>query len=212
MTDEKVMSTYWKNSLRYNGIPGSWRSVHWWGNALYPLHEKWMRVSVSDLIIDFFFFFLYHVTASELSKINDLIAKLCFLVRILLLKWKPSESFIWMNSNYILHWEFFFNCFIMKRILSEYVEYFNFSVVILPFWSISKCSQRMSPTKSGAKSKKRSFPIAHRLAPFMTNLSKSTFFRLNSFTVHVSHSATWFSVHCLGSENDLFAYLISSKN
>lgn len=60
----------------------------------------------------------------------------------------------------------------------------------------------MSPTKSGAKSRKRSFPIAQRLAPFMQNLSKSTFFRLNSFTVHVSHSATWFSVHCLGSEED----------
>lgn len=74
--------------------------------------------------------------------------------------------------------------------------------VALPFWSISKCSQRMSPTKSGAKSRKRSFPIAHRVAPFMQNLSKSTFFRLNSFTVHVSHSATWFSVHCLGSEED----------
>lgn len=60
----------------------------------------------------------------------------------------------------------------------------------------------MSPTKSGAKSRKRSFPIAHRLAPFMQNFSKSTFFRLNSFTVHVSHSATWLSVHCLGSEED----------
>ncbi|TNN74967.1 hypothetical protein EYF80_014712 [Liparis tanakae] len=57
----------------------------------------------------------------------------------------------------------------------------------------------MSPTKSGARSRKRSLPIAHRLAPFMQNLSKSTFFRLNSFTVHVSHAATWFSVHCLGS-------------
>lgn len=34
----------------------------------------------------------------------------------------------------------------------------------------------------------------------MQNLSKSTFFKLNSFTVHVSHSATWVSVHCLGSE------------
>lgn len=77
----------------------------------------------------------------------------------------------------------------------------------LPFWSISKCSQRMSPTKSGAKSRKRSFPMAHRAAPFMQNLSKSTFFRLNSFTVHVSHSATWFSVHCLGSEEDRDCYI-----
>lgn len=77
----------------------------------------------------------------------------------------------------------------------------------LPFWSISKCSQRMSPTKSGAKSRKRSFPIAHRVAPFIQNLSKSTFFRLNSFTVHVSHSATWFSVHCLGSEEDHGCYI-----
>lgn len=79
--------------------------------------------------------------------------------------------------------------------------------VASPFWSISKCSQRMSPTKSGAKSRKRSFPIAHKLAPFMQNLSKSTFFRLNSFTVHVSHSATWFSVHCLGSEEDHNCYI-----
>lgn len=37
------MSTYWQSSLRYNGIPGSWRSVHWWCNALYLLHEKWIE-------------------------------------------------------------------------------------------------------------------------------------------------------------------------
>lgn len=85
------------------------------------------------------------------------------------------------------------------------------SNVALPFWSISKCSQRMSPTKSGARSRKRSFPIAHRVAPFMQNLSKSTFFRLNSFTVHVSHAATWFSVHCLGSEADQVCYFHSSS-
>lgn len=38
-----AVSTYWQNSLRYSGIPGSWRSVHWWGNALYPLHKKWIE-------------------------------------------------------------------------------------------------------------------------------------------------------------------------
>uniref|UniRef100_A0A0E9WQ92 Uncharacterized protein n=1 Tax=Anguilla anguilla TaxID=7936 RepID=A0A0E9WQ92_ANGAN len=46
----------------------------------------------------------------------------------------------------------------------------------------------MSPTKSGARSRKHSFPGPQRLAPFMQNLRKSTFFRVNSFTIHLSQS------------------------
>lgn len=154
-----VMGTYWQSSLRYNGIPGSWRSVHWWGNALHPLHEKLIK-SVSDLAIDF-----------NVS---------CYCLP-LYKKWMT-----WAKLRLVL----------LKNRLVMTCHHTN---VAVPFWSISRCSQRMSPTKSGAKSRKRSFPIAHRLAPFMQNLSKSTIFRLNSFTVHVNHAATWFSVHCLGS-------------
>ncbi len=72
----------------------------------------------------------------------------------------------------------------------------------LPFCSISRCSQRMSPTKSGARSRNRSLPSAQRLAPSMLNLWKSTFFRLNSFTVQVNHSLTWASVHSRGSREE----------
>lgn len=68
-----------------------------------------------------------------------------------------------------------------------------------PFCKISRCSQRISPTKSGASSRKHSLPRAHRAAPFMQNFWKSTPFRLNSFTAHITQSRTCVSVHCWGS-------------
>lgn len=70
----------------------------------------------------------------------------------------------------------------------------------LPFCRISRCSHKMSPTKSGASSRKQSFPSAQRAAPFIQNFWKSTPFRLNSFTAHITQSRTWVSVHCRGSE------------
>lgn len=70
----------------------------------------------------------------------------------------------------------------------------------LPFCRISRCSHRMSPTKSGASSRKHSLPRAHNAAPFIQNFWKSTPFRLNSFTAHITQSRTWVSVHCRGSE------------
>lgn len=119
----------------------------------------------------------------------------------LLLLWKmPTVCCIGASGNITHYHSVFFSHAAVREIKCLQIK-------ALPFWSISKCSQRMSPTKSGAKSRKRSFPIAHRVAPFMQNLSKSTFFRLNSFTVHVSHSATWFSVHCLGSGEDRDCYI-----
>ena len=57
----------------------------------------------------------------------------------------------------------------------------------------------MSPTKSGARSKKHSFPRAQRLTPAIRKQCRSTLFRLNSFTVHSSHWPTWLSDQCLGS-------------
>ena len=68
-----------------------------------------------------------------------------------------------------------------------------------PFCKISRCSQRISPTKSGASSRKHSLPRAQRAAPFMQNFWKSTPFRLNSFTAHITQSRTCVSVHCWGS-------------
>lgn len=68
-----------------------------------------------------------------------------------------------------------------------------------PFCKISRCSQRMSPTKSGASSRKHSLPRAQRAAPFMQNFWKSTPFKLNSFTAHITQSRTCVSVHCWGS-------------
>lgn len=68
-----------------------------------------------------------------------------------------------------------------------------------PFCRISRCSQRISPTKSGASSRKHSLPRAHRAAPFMQNFWKSTSLRLNSFTAHITQSRTCVSVHCWGS-------------
>lgn len=69
----------------------------------------------------------------------------------------------------------------------------------LPFCRISRCSHKMSPTKSGASSRKQSFPSAQRAAPFIQNFWKSTPFRLNSLTAHITQSRTWVSVHCRGS-------------
>lgn len=68
-----------------------------------------------------------------------------------------------------------------------------------PFCRISRCSHRISPTKSGASSRKHSLPRAQRAAPFMQNFWKSTPFRLNSFTAHITQSRTCVSVHCWGS-------------
>lgn len=66
----------------------------------------------------------------------------------------------------------------------------------LPFCRISRCSHKMSPTKSGASSRKQSFPSAQRAAPFIQNFWKSTPFRLNSLTAHITQSRAWVSVHC----------------
>lgn len=69
----------------------------------------------------------------------------------------------------------------------------------LPFWRISRCSHRMSPTKAGARAWKASFPIAHMSLPFMRNWWRAIPSRENSFVAHCIQWATWLSVHWRGS-------------
>lgn len=70
---------------------------------------------------------------------------------------------------------------------------------LVPLIICSRCSQRMSPTKSGASSRKRSLPRLHSTWPFMPNLWRLTFTRLNSLVAHRSHWLTCCSVHSQGS-------------
>lgn len=72
----------------------------------------------------------------------------------------------------------------------------------VPLIICSRCSQRMSPTKSGASSRKRSLPRLHNTWPFMPNLWKLTFTRLNSLVAQRSHWHTCCSVHSQGSAGE----------
>lgn len=72
----------------------------------------------------------------------------------------------------------------------------------VPLIICSRCSQRMSPTKSGASSRKRSLPRLHNTWPFMPNLWKLTLTRLNSLVAQRSHWHTCCSVHSQGSAGE----------
>lgn len=73
---------------------------------------------------------------------------------------------------------------------------------LVPLIICSRCSQRMSPTKSGASSRKRSLPRLHNTWPFMPNLWRFTFTRLNSLVAQRSHWHTCCSVHSHGSTGE----------
>ncbi len=69
----------------------------------------------------------------------------------------------------------------------------------LPFIICSRCSHRISPTKSGARSRNPSFPRSHSSCPLMSNLKKLMLVRLNSPDVQYSHCRTCCLVHLRGS-------------
>lgn len=72
----------------------------------------------------------------------------------------------------------------------------------IPLIICSRCSQRMSPTKSGASSRKRSLPRLHNTWPVMPNLCRLTSTRLNSLVAQRSHWHTCCSVHSQGSTGE----------
>lgn len=71
----------------------------------------------------------------------------------------------------------------------------------VPFWSISRCSHRISPMKAGARAKKDSFPMAQICFPVMfCQGCIATPARENSPMAQCNQWATAASDHCLGSE------------
>ena len=81
----------------------------------------------------------------------------------------------------------------------------------IPFIIWSKCSQSISPTKSGASSRKLSFPRSQSSWPFMSNLKKFTFVRLNSVEAQCNHFMTCCLLHLCGSINAQNKKIVTSR-
>jgi len=73
------------------------------------------------------------------------------------------------------------------------------SVCVQPFWRMSKCSQRMSPTYGGARRRNLSRPWRSRSTPRHWNWAASMPSRLKLSTAHCSHWQTCVVDHCDGS-------------
>lgn len=76
----------------------------------------------------------------------------------------------------------------------EEIDYF-----FLPFWRISRCSQRMSPMKGGVRARKFSLPMAHMSRPRMRKCCSTTPSSENSLMAQLSQRETSLSDHSRGS-------------
>ena len=70
---------------------------------------------------------------------------------------------------------------------------------VLPFWRISRCSQRMSPMKGGVRARKFSLPMAHMSRPRMRKCCSTTPSSENSLMAQLSQRETSLSDHNRGS-------------
>ena len=73
----------------------------------------------------------------------------------------------------------------------------------VPFCSISRCSQRISPTNGGASFRNMSRPILRSSGPHMDKLLIQTPSSENSCTAQFNHFSTWRVDHCWGSVNKI---------
>lgn len=72
-------------------------------------------------------------------------------------------------------------------------------LVVLPFFIMSKCSQRMSPMNGGVLERKSSIERPQRSAPVKLKLASLTPSRLSSLTAHLIQATTCCWLHFCGS-------------
>ena len=76
----------------------------------------------------------------------------------------------------------------------------KFFLFYLPLCRISRCSQRISPIKGGARLRNASRPNSQSSCPERAKFGMTTPSNENSRMAHANHCITWTSVHCIGSK------------
>lgn len=85
-------------------------------------------------------------------------------------------------------------------------------IEFLPFWRISRCSQRMSPMKGGVRARKFSLPMAHMSRPRMRKCCSTTPSSENSLMAQLSQRETSLSDHSRGSATTFTKWIAKNFN